>query len=150
MIRAAKCWFVTSHVVSMHACKLRQRKDYTRIQFHAGSIWIKPNAVSCCYCTSNGASWVWLKIKQEGLRRCWSMFPLTRVPFWYLFFEPQPHDLSAQRRGRGLEQLVLWIAFPWNPLRWLPRAVPKRRTIWAGMFMCLCELFLNIVYIYIY
>ena len=34
--------------------------------------------------------WVWLKIKQEGLRRCWSMFPRTRVPFWYRFFEPQP------------------------------------------------------------
>ena len=36
-----------------------------------------------------GAFWVWLKIKQEGLRRLWSMFPLTRVPFWYRFFEPQ-------------------------------------------------------------
>ena len=23
--------------------------------------------------------WVWLKIKQDGLRRCWSMFPLTRA-----------------------------------------------------------------------
>ena len=36
-------------------------------------------------------TWVWLKIKQEGLRRFWSMFPLTRVPCWYRFFEPQPH-----------------------------------------------------------
>ena len=26
--------------------------------------------------------WVWLKTKQAGLRRCWSMFPLTRIPFW--------------------------------------------------------------------
>ena len=34
--------------------------------------------------------WVWLKIKQEGLRRFWSMFPLNRVPFWYRFLEPQP------------------------------------------------------------
>ena len=25
--------------------------------------------------------WVWLKIKQEGLRRFWAMFPLTRVDF---------------------------------------------------------------------
>ena len=33
---------------------------------------------------------VWLKIKQGGLRRFWSMFPLTRVPFWYRAFEPQP------------------------------------------------------------
>ena len=38
----------------------------------------------------NGGMWVWLKIKQEGLRRFWSMCPLTRVPFWYRFFEPQP------------------------------------------------------------
>ena len=36
-------------------------------------------------------TWLWLKIKQEGLRGLWSMFPLTRVPFWYRFFEPQPH-----------------------------------------------------------
>ena len=35
--------------------------------------------------------WVWLKIKQQVLRRCWSMFPLTRAPFWYQFFEPQPY-----------------------------------------------------------
>ena len=34
--------------------------------------------------------WVWLKIKEEGLRRFWSMFPLTRVPFRYRFFEPPP------------------------------------------------------------
>ena len=35
--------------------------------------------------------WVWLKIKKQGLRRFWSMFPLTRVPFWYWLFEPQPN-----------------------------------------------------------
>ena len=47
--------------------------------------------------------WVWLKMKQEGSRRFWSMFPFTRVPFWSRFFEPQPgtfdwmnpHDLFA-------------------------------------------------------
>ena len=33
--------------------------------------------------------WVWLKINQEGLRRFWSVFPLTRVPFWHRLFEPQ-------------------------------------------------------------
>ena len=37
-----------------------------------------------------GFTWVWPKIKQEGLRRFWSMFLLTRVPFWHRFFEPQP------------------------------------------------------------
>ena len=36
--------------------------------------------------------WVWLKMfnrrgKPPGLA---TMFPLTRVPFWYRFFEPQP------------------------------------------------------------
>ena len=35
---------------------------------------------------------VWLNIKQEGLRRFWSICPLTRVPFWDRFFEPQPYD----------------------------------------------------------
>ena len=40
--------------------------------------------------TQISANWLWLKIKQEGLRRFWSMFPLTRVPLWYRFFEPQP------------------------------------------------------------
>ena len=28
----------------------------------------------------------WLKIEQERLRGFWSMFPLTRVPFWYRSF----------------------------------------------------------------
>ena len=39
-------------------------------------------------------TWVWLKIKQEGLRRFWSMFALTRAPFWYRFFEPQPRGVQ--------------------------------------------------------
>ena len=38
------------------------------------------------------SKWAWLKIKDLGLRRFWSMFPLTRVPFWYRFFEPQPSN----------------------------------------------------------
>ena len=40
---------------------------------------------------SHLCKWLWLKIKQEGLGRFWSMFPLTRVPLWYRFFEPQPN-----------------------------------------------------------
>ena len=44
--------------------------------------------------------WVWLKINQQGLRRFWSIFPLTRVPFWYRFFEPQPFDDKAIRDRR--------------------------------------------------
>ena len=36
--------------------------------------------------------WVWLKIHTGGANRgFWSMFPLTRVPFGYRFFEPQPY-----------------------------------------------------------
>ena len=42
--------------------------------------------------------WVWLKIKQEGLGRFWSMFPLTRVPFWHRFFEAPPF---VARSGAG-------------------------------------------------
>ena len=34
------------------------------------------------------------KIKQEGLRRCWSMFPLTTDPFWYRFLS-QPFRPST-------------------------------------------------------
>ena len=44
-------------------------------------------------CRGKPCIWVWLKIKQDGLRRCWSMFPLTKVLFWYRFFEPQPYFL---------------------------------------------------------
>ena len=35
--------------------------------------------------------WVWLKIKQEWLRRFWSMFPLARVDVGTGIFEPQPY-----------------------------------------------------------
>ena len=31
------------------------------------------------------------KMAVAQLRRFWSMFPLTRVPFWYRFFEPYPN-----------------------------------------------------------
>ena len=34
--------------------------------------------------------WQWLKIKELGLRRFCSTFPLTRVPFWYRVLEPYP------------------------------------------------------------
>ena len=35
------------------------------------------------------------KLNRMGLRRFWSMFPLTRVPFLYRFFEPQPDACSS-------------------------------------------------------
>ena len=37
------------------------------------------------------AMWVWRKIKLEGLRRFWSMFPLARVPVWYRCFLSHSH-----------------------------------------------------------
>ena len=38
------------------------------------------------------------QIQQERLRRFWPLFPLTRVPFWYQFFEPQPYEESFRLR----------------------------------------------------
>ena len=68
-------------------------------------------------------TWVWLKIKQEGLRRLWSMFPLTRVPFWYRFFEPQPHgDLLLGHRLKmsraGIRSINLTARAPPGPRSW--------------------------------
>ena len=37
-----------------------------------------------------GMKRVWLTMKQGANRRFWAMFPLTRVPVWYRFVEPQP------------------------------------------------------------
>ena len=56
---------------------------------------------------------MWLKIEQEGLRRFWSMFPLTRVPFWYRFFEPLPNMkqnilLRTPELGHLLESFLCW------------------------------------------
>ena len=49
-------------------------------------------------------TWVWLKINQGGLRRFWSMFPLTRSPFWYQFFVPQPHGTIVPWSFGGREK----------------------------------------------
>ena len=51
--------------------------------------------------------WVWLKINKEGLRRFCSIFPLTRVPFWYRFFEPQPYVFRSQGSLYLVEMAVL-------------------------------------------
>ena len=53
----------------------------------------------------SGLIWLWLKINQEGLRRFWSMFSLTRVPFGYRFFEPYP--FLENKTGRDL----IWDLF---------------------------------------
>ena len=49
--------------------------------------------------------WVWLKIKELGLRRFWSMFPLARVPVWYRFFGPQPYYDNYIYLGPGLNHI---------------------------------------------
>ena len=46
--------------------------------------------------------WVWLKIKELGLRGFLSLVPFTMVPFWYHSFEPQPHRGTLQTGGRLL------------------------------------------------
>ena len=41
---------------------------------------------------------MWVEIKPSGDRKYWSMFPLTRVPFWVPIFHPQPHGFAAKER----------------------------------------------------
>ena len=55
--------------------------------------------------------WVWLTINQERLRRFWSMCPLTRVPFWYRFVEPQPF-VQTLRQGCNQEMMFQWRQVP--------------------------------------
>ena len=38
---------------------------------------------------------VWVKITSPGDRRCSSLFPFTRVPFWVPIFDPRPHGPIA-------------------------------------------------------
>ena len=46
---------------------------------------------SSCAEQVGSLTWVWLKLKQEGSRRSWSMFPLTRAShFGTGCFEAQP------------------------------------------------------------
>ena len=40
-----------------------------------------------------GTIWVWIKIKELGLRRFSSLVPFTKVPFGYI--EPQPFPFAG-------------------------------------------------------
>ena len=64
--------------------------------------------------TMNKDMWVWLKIQQEGLRRFWSIFPLTRIPFWYQFFEPYPCfiTLGAKKIWQAMRSMGAKGPFP--------------------------------------
>ena len=52
-----------------------------------------------------GQNMVWLKIKQEGLRRFWSMFPLFRFDFGTGFWSRS--HLNTTSSGLNLNQ---WVA----------------------------------------
>ena len=59
------------------------------------------------------------------------MFPLTRVPFWYRFFEPQPNlgVMTTFSRGYGDSGYVWVRGTPNNWLRlslWFPQPTLKR------------------------
>ena len=52
------------------------------------------------------------KLNRKTKRRFWSTFPLTRVPFWYRFLEPQPHGfVSNIESGSRLTSMIL--SNPW-------------------------------------
>ena len=51
---------------------------------------------------------VWLKIQQEGLRRFWSMCPLTRVPFWNSGFLSQSQMKLALRTECRTREFLWW------------------------------------------
>ena len=83
-----------------HLCLRRFSVEVFDLGFSPSGIWneTKPEYFTISVVVGYNI-WVWLKIKQEGLRRFWSMFPLTRVPFWHGFFEPQPY-IYIYREGR--------------------------------------------------
>ena len=65
----------------------------------------------------DGDTWQWLKIKELGLRRFWSMLPVTRVPFLYRFFEPYPHLCAGTLDVATLRALFVWeMAFRFRRL----------------------------------
>ena len=79
--------------------------------------------------------WVWLKMKQEGLCRFWSMFPLTRVPFWCRLFEPQPYFyglISHSFQPSFLSQNR--IRFPWDSEGVQERRIPGKNG--KGRYPC--------------
>ena len=49
--------------------------------------------------------WLWLKIKELGLRRFWSLVPFTKGPILAHLFEPQP--CPKQKRLRISALLIL-------------------------------------------
>ena len=50
---------------------------------------------------------VWVKVKPPGDRKCWSMFPLTRVPFG-------GHILTHSQIGLPIQILFFFANRPWH------------------------------------
>ena len=62
---------------------------------HLDDLFNKESPGEPCVGSKQPTAWLWLEIKQEGLRRFSSMFPLTRIRFFLSilvpFLLPQPH-----------------------------------------------------------
>ena len=101
---------------------------HTLTQRHVDCQWNELDGFMCTCCV---AKWVWLKIKQEEFPRFWSMFPLTRVPFWCRFLShsqmileclkplpialillPPPPSLSKRRRNVSETRSVVLCSSP--------------------------------------
>ena len=72
--------------------------------------WRKGRKDACGSCFLRIPIWVWLKIQQEGLCRFCSMFPLTRVLFWYVVLSHS--HFSMQETKRTPPALSLLKMFP--------------------------------------
>ena len=51
-----------------------------------------------CHVRGREGKWVWLKIEQEGIRRLWSMFPLTRATHFGTCFLSHSQMLQAMKK----------------------------------------------------
>ena len=66
--------------------------------------------------------WAWLKIEQEGLRRFWSIFPLSRVLFWNSGFLSHSHvDPRSWRRSASSTSTSTCTARSLRGAVWAPK-----------------------------
>ena len=107
-----------------------------KIPARLGALWLSVSRPECRQKAQQLLPcdmWVWVKIKPPGGHRFLSMFPFTRVPFWYRFFDPQPCGIptahgrtlaheSVQGPGSALQQ----------PLPRNANLAPKRGPISGG------------------
>ena len=80
-----------------------QKPLFCFLSMRIGATRYQATHVSIATSHSLWVMWVWVKI-QPGDGRFWSMFPLTRVPFWVPIFDPQLcvlEKMHAPKSGRG-------------------------------------------------